>query len=620
VITNDLDNGTPVVSFTASFKVLIGGGARFGYGDGMSFDFASDVPLASDPLAEQGVGSGLRVGMRTTKDATAANPAISVSAAGASVLGSPAYVDNLRANTWVDMLVQLNPDYTISVLYDGVYVYSNASVGWVPPPSSLFWIGARTGGATERHWIDNLNIVTRTVAAPFINSFAPRGRRVTANSSIDVVLTDYSTTVSPDSIVLKLDGTTVARTVTQDGSGHTTVHFAPASPFAPSSQHAVSVSFTDSAATPETQTFYWEFTVGEALPTGFVTVFSENFEGYKVGYLDKNITGDPNYAPNGSGNPWFGPWPENYSMVNSNTLTVDGTSVTIMPHSGTNMMTRAYLGPSIWVDLAYRFHNGQPIKGNAKLDWWFFDANEQVNNTNKDYVSLYYYASDLQPYPPFTNDWPAYMDPGSGLFIDAYSIPPNYPPVGLYGFSWADDEYQSLSLGGSGYNQAGGYWTDAKYQVRLEEMFSGVTYGIDGWINTIDRSQGWHHGCILMGPPHADGTVMVYFYIDDMDHPVYSGLSGIAAHGITLVEVDTGASRTPKPGAYDDFSFALVRPPNLTATHGPGHQTTLTWPGEGFTLQSAASLNGPWSDVPGASSGYAYDTTSAAMQFFRLRN
>src|SRR5262245_15826693 len=62
VITNDLDGGVPVVSFTASFKVLIGGGDRFGYGDGMSFNFAPDVPLGTDGLAEQGVGSGLRVG------------------------------------------------------------------------------------------------------------------------------------------------------------------------------------------------------------------------------------------------------------------------------------------------------------------------------------------------------------------------------------------------------------------------------------------------------------------------------------------------------------------------------------------------------------------------------
>src|SRR5262249_18425951 len=57
VITNDLDAGIPVVSFTASFKVLIGGGDRFGYADGMSFNFAPDVPLAADSLAEQGVGS-----------------------------------------------------------------------------------------------------------------------------------------------------------------------------------------------------------------------------------------------------------------------------------------------------------------------------------------------------------------------------------------------------------------------------------------------------------------------------------------------------------------------------------------------------------------------------------
>ena len=387
VITNDLDGGVPVVSFTASFKVLIGGGDRFGYGDGMSFNFAPDVPLGSDPLAEQGVGSGLRVGMRTTKDSTAPNPAISVSGMGVAVAGSPAYVNNLRANTFVDMVVQLNPDNTISVLYDGVYLYSNVFLGWSPPPGSLFWIGARTGGSRENHWIDNLSIATRTSPAPFINTFAPRGRQVTASSSIDVVLTDYTTAVNTNTIVLKVDGTTVSPTITRDGSGDTTVHFVPASAFAPSSQHAVSLTFEDNAATPQTQAFSWEFTVAEALPTGLVTIFSDGFEGHNLGYLDKNFAADPNYAPNGSSNPWFGPYPENHSVVGTTTVVVDGTNLVVTPHSGTNMITKAFNFPVIWVNLAYRAHGGQPIKGNCQLDWWFFDANDRAGGF-KDYVSL----------------------------------------------------------------------------------------------------------------------------------------------------------------------------------------------------------------------------------------
>ncbi len=378
VITNDLDAGIPVVSFTATFKVLIGGGDRFGYADGMSFNFAPDVPLAADSLAEQGVGSGLRVGIRTTKDSASPNPAISVSGAGLPVSGSPAYVDNLRANTFVNMVVQLNPDDTISVIYDGVYLYSNVPLGYAPGVGSLFWIGARTGGSREKHFIDNLTIVTRTNPAPFISTFSPLGRHDSANSSIHVVLTDYSTQVDTNTIVLQLDGSPVSPSITQDGFGNTAVHFAPGSPFAASSQHSASISFTDSAT--QSQSFSWDFAVAEALPTDFVTVFSDGFESYNLGYLDKNLSGDPNYAPDGSGNPWFGPYPENHAVVASDTLVVSGTNLNISPHSGSKMLTTAWPGlynVTIWADLAYRAHGGRPIRGNCRLDWWFFDANDR---------------------------------------------------------------------------------------------------------------------------------------------------------------------------------------------------------------------------------------------------
>jgi hypothetical protein len=607
VITNDLDEGVPVVSFTASFKVLIGGGDRFGYGDGMSFNFGPDVPLAADSLAEQGVGSGLRVGMRASKDSTSPNPAISVSGAGTPVSGSPAYADNLRANTFVDMVVQLNPDNTLSILYDGVYLYSNVPLGYTPGAGSLFWIGGRTGGSREKHFIDNLNIVTRTNPAPFISSFAPRGRQVSANGAIDIVLTDYSTQVNTNTIVLSLDSVTVSPTITQDGAGHTTVHFVPASPFAASSEHSASLTFADNAA--QTQSFAWQFTVTEAQATSFMTVFSDDFESYALGYADKQYNFDPNYAPNGSGNPWFGPYPENFSFVDSYNLTVAGTNVSVTPHSGNRMMTTAWPGVynvTIWADLAYRAHGGVPIQGNCRLDWWFFDANDRTNRFF-DYVSLYFYNSGAYAPPatvPYTADWKAGWDETLGMFWEN-------------GFAWGDNDFQSLSLGGSGYNQNGGYYKPGTYQVRLEEMATGVTYGIDGWIDTIERTQGWHHNRIVIGSPHPDGTALVSFYIDDMANPVYSGLSSIAGHGITLLEIDNALNATPS--FYDDITFSLAVPPPITATRS-GNNLVLTWSGGGFTLQKADTVNGPWSDVNGADSGYSYDITAGPRQFFRLKN
>ncbi|HEY5481997.1 MAG TPA: hypothetical protein VIL39_10980, partial [Verrucomicrobiae bacterium] len=57
-ILNDLDAGVPVVSFTASYKCLIGGGGYNG-ADGMSFNFASDLPAGT--ISQEGAGTGLTV-------------------------------------------------------------------------------------------------------------------------------------------------------------------------------------------------------------------------------------------------------------------------------------------------------------------------------------------------------------------------------------------------------------------------------------------------------------------------------------------------------------------------------------------------------------------------------
>src|SRR5437016_1542598 len=60
-------------------------------------------------------------------------------------------------------------------------------------------------------------------------------------------------------------------------------------------------------------------------------VFSDSFESYTAGGspLDKNTAG-PNAAPNGSGNPWFGPAPPNARVVT--------TEAGVTPFTGVNMI------------------------------------------------------------------------------------------------------------------------------------------------------------------------------------------------------------------------------------------------------------------------------------------
>ncbi len=57
--------------------------------------------------------------------------------------------------------------------------------------------------------------------------------------------------------------------------------------------------------------------------------------------------------------------------------------------------------------------------------------------------------------------------------------------------------------------------------------------------------------------------------------------------------------------------------PSVTSAR-QGNNLVLSWPA-GWVLQSATNAPGPYSDVPGATSPYSFDMTSAPQQFFRLR-
>src|ERR1035438_3982739 len=83
-ILDDLDAGAPVVSFTASYKCVIGGGGYTG-ADGISFNFAPDLPAGT--ITEQGAGTGLTVAFETFLNGLTA-PSLDVMVAGAEVATS----------------------------------------------------------------------------------------------------------------------------------------------------------------------------------------------------------------------------------------------------------------------------------------------------------------------------------------------------------------------------------------------------------------------------------------------------------------------------------------------------------------------------------------------------
>ena len=590
IITSDLDSGTPVVGFTASFNMTYSSKG----GDGFSFNFANNLDLTgawTTPSAEEGNGTGLSIEFDTYYNGAGDNaPSIDVKVGGTEVATSFSPQIVTTTGIYADVFIQLNPDMTLTVVYDGIYAYKNLDLSAYLTPSvypftgALFGIGARSGSVAANKFLDNLSIATQTNTAAFVRSFAPTGRWTQPASTIDITITNDNTTVSSSSVALQLDGATVTPTIST-ASGQTLIHYAPASAFGPFTSHSVSLVFADNASSPNTNTLQYSFSVPAS---SYVTLFSDDFESYTAGNaaLDKNYASGANAAPNGSGNPWFGPAPPNLHVV--------GTTGGVNPHSGTNMTQGSVSVPSEldenWYNLRYRLNSGAVYTGNVRMDWWFYDPLGSGDSGYRDYGALGYYSN-----VPATTDYP-----GTGSLNGVVPA-------------------QRLSLGA--YNSAGTDYT--KYQARVVGVYDGNTTGGASWYNTTTpRAVGWHHARILVGPSVGSSlaTSMNYvtFFIDDMTTPILWHVDP-ASYGYNVLELNQDYG--PTTGYFDDVSFAVGRPPDLAVSLS-GTTATLTWPGIDFVLQSASEVAGvvTWTDVTGATSPYPYDTTSNPQQFFRLRN
>ncbi len=274
VITNDLDAGTPIVGFSAAFKVYIGGGTG---ADGFSFNFAPDLP-ADGNFGEEGAGTGITVEFDTFANDSAGGSdlaGIDVKINGSEILGATVLPWNgLRTGTFVDVAILLHPDGTLDVIYDGNHAWTNLNLAGLglslPISGGRFGLGARIGGSTDNHWIDNLSIQTSTSAAAFLDYYAPIGRNVRGDAPIAVVLTDTNTAVVPGTISVQFDGSAVVPVITPSAPT-TTVTYTPPALLASGSSHTVSITFSDNASpTPNTTTWQWAFTVGTygTLPAG----------------------------------------------------------------------------------------------------------------------------------------------------------------------------------------------------------------------------------------------------------------------------------------------------------------------------------------------------------------
>jgi hypothetical protein len=265
-----------------------------------------------------------------------------------------------------------------------------------------------------------------------------------------------------------------------------------------------------------------------------VPMFFDDFESYNLGTLDKNDTktDGPNQAPNGEGNPWFGP------EINTPNAVVVGPENGVTPYSG-NQMIRGYAPSDTdqdWYNLAYRLNNGLPFLENISLDWWFYDP-----------------IDPSDPFSPAPTDFRDYVALGFYDTVPADRDGPDNVPT--WNLATGSSMSQRISLGAT--NRLTGGFDPTVYQARVAGATDG--YHTLGWFNTLTpRSVGWHHGMILIGPMLEDGTNDVSFFIDDLTTPTFEHNS-VTNYGYNVIEINV--SFGPVTGYFDDVNFTAIVPP-----------------------------------------------------------
>ncbi|MCI0743798.1 MAG: hypothetical protein L0Y58_00180, partial [Verrucomicrobia subdivision 3 bacterium] len=165
IITNDVDAGARVWSFVACFQMRVGGG-EIPPADGFSFVWASDL---EGSFGEEGAGSGLIVAFDIFDNGGGEAPAIDVRFNTMELRHTVVPISLLETDdgttpTYVPVIVRVENDGTLDVVYDNVVIYHNLPLpGFNGMVGGRFGWGARTGGLNENHWIDDIQIATSTV-------------------------------------------------------------------------------------------------------------------------------------------------------------------------------------------------------------------------------------------------------------------------------------------------------------------------------------------------------------------------------------------------------------------------------------------------------------------------
>jgi hypothetical protein len=164
----------PVTNFTAIFKLFIGNGS-VNAADGMSFNFGT-IPTSVISVGEEGTGT-ISVDFDTFNNGNSGplgrpeGPSFDIKLNGTMIGWAPLTKAAMVNDQWVDMIISLNGDNSISALYNGVTYFNHLSLNnptnvidgtpvtpYSPVANGSFLIGGRTGGENARQALDDLSI------------------------------------------------------------------------------------------------------------------------------------------------------------------------------------------------------------------------------------------------------------------------------------------------------------------------------------------------------------------------------------------------------------------------------------------------------------------------------
>ncbi|MBI2950431.1 MAG: hypothetical protein HYY23_22610, partial [Verrucomicrobia bacterium] len=240
-VLDDLDGGAVIGSFTARFKLRIGGGTG---AEGLSFNFAPDLPNAS--FGVDGAGLGLTISFDSFNNGTEDAPAIVVRFRGAKIASkrlSPRTGDGFQ-----DVVIRVKEDGTLDLTFGSTTVFTNLFA--YAPVFGRFGLGARTGILTDNHLVDDFSVTTVPAAAPYVKSFSPSGLDVQAGLPLTIVIKDFNGTVNPATIRLELNDGAITPTVSKNAD-ETTLQYQPPSLLPSKSVNSVKLIYGTLASSPQ---------------------------------------------------------------------------------------------------------------------------------------------------------------------------------------------------------------------------------------------------------------------------------------------------------------------------------------------------------------------------------